>query len=119
MVSLGDIADRSTDGLDRDEWRIDDSLCMAVDFASIPLPTYRGITCRRLMFSWHHQTKPELKAEGPSMCAIDLEPFGTPVNLTITHSIGHKPSKLIEVVSGGWPQVISLLETGSVAMQSY
>ena len=76
---------------------------------------------RRLVFSWHHQTKPELKAEGPSLCEIDLEPFGTAVKLTINHSIEREPSKLIEAVSVGWPKVVanlkSLLEHGSVALR--
>lgn len=76
---------------------------------------------RRLMFTWHHQTKPELRAEGPSLCTIDVEPFGTAVKLAITHGIERDPSKLIDAVSRGWPKVIanvkSLLETGVIALQ--
>ena len=50
----------------------------------------------------------------------ELEPSGTAVKLSITHTIEREPSKLIEAVSGGWPKVISnlksLLETGSAVL---
>ena len=75
---------------------------------------------RRLVIRWQHQNKPELKAEGASQCVMELEPSGSAVKLSITHSIGLEPSKLIEAVSGGWPKVISnlksLLETGSIVL---
>ena len=76
---------------------------------------------RRLVIRWQHQLKPELKAEGDSLCTMELVPRGSAVKLSITHSIERDPSKFIEAVSGGWPKVISnlksLLETGSIAMQ--
>ena len=76
---------------------------------------------RRLVIRWQNQFKPELKAEGESLCTMELEPSGTAVKLAITHSIERQPSKLIEAVSGGWPKVVSnlksLLETGSAALQ--
>ena len=76
---------------------------------------------RRLVIRWQNQFKPELKAEGDSLCTIELEPSGSAVKLSITHTIEREPSKLIEAVSGGWPKVLSnlksLLETGSVALQ--
>jgi uncharacterized protein YndB with AHSA1/START domain len=76
---------------------------------------------RRLVIRWQHQSKPELKAEGDSRCTLELEPIGTTVKLSITHTIEREPSKLIEAVSGGWPKIISnlksLLETGSIALQ--
>jgi uncharacterized protein YndB with AHSA1/START domain len=75
---------------------------------------------RRLVIRWQHQTKPELKEEGPSLCVMELEPSGTAVKLSITHSIERDPSKFIAAVSGGWPKIISnlksLLETGSVVL---
>ena len=75
---------------------------------------------RRLVIRWQHQDKPELKAEGQSLCAMELEPIGPAVKLTITHTIEREPSKLIEAVSGGWPKVISnlksVLETGSAVL---
>ncbi len=76
---------------------------------------------RRLVIRWQHQNKPELKAEGPSLCTIELEPNGGAVKLSITHTIDREPSKFIAAVSGGWPKVISnlksLLETGSIVLQ--
>ena len=76
---------------------------------------------RRLVIRWQNQFKPELKAEGDSLCTIELESSGTAVKLSITHTIEREPSKFIEAVSGGWPKVISnlksLLETGSVVLQ--
>ncbi len=75
---------------------------------------------KRLVIRWQHQDKPELKAEGESICTMELEHFGTSVKLTITHTIERESSKLIEAVSGGWPKVISnmksLLETGSAVL---
>jgi uncharacterized protein YndB with AHSA1/START domain len=76
---------------------------------------------RRLVIRWQHQDNPELKAEGDSRCTMELEPSGTAVKLSITHTIEREPSKLIGAVSGGWPMIISnlksLLETGSIALQ--
>lgn len=76
---------------------------------------------RRLVIRWQNVFKPELKAEGASLCTLELEPVAGAVKLTITHSIEREPSKFIEAVAGGWPKVISnlksLLETGSAVMQ--
>lgn len=75
---------------------------------------------RRLVIRWQNQFKPELKAEGDSLCTMELEPSGTAVKLSITHTIEREPSKFIVAVSGGWPQILSnlksLLETGSVVL---
>jgi uncharacterized protein YndB with AHSA1/START domain len=75
---------------------------------------------RRLVIRWQHQNKPELKADGPSLCTMELEADAGSVKLSITHTVERDPSKLIEAVSGGWPKVISnlksLLETGSVVL---
>ncbi|MHB8812100.1 MAG: SRPBCC family protein [Steroidobacteraceae bacterium] len=76
---------------------------------------------RRLVIRWQNQFRPELEAEGESLCTIELEPIGAAVKLSITHTIERDHSKFIEAVSGGWPKIISnlksLLETGSVALQ--
>ena len=76
---------------------------------------------KRLVIRWQHQMKPDLKAEGDSLCTMELEPEGTAVKLSITHTVERDPSKFITAVSGGWPKVISnlksLLETGSIALQ--
>jgi uncharacterized protein YndB with AHSA1/START domain len=75
---------------------------------------------RRLVIRWTHQNKPELKAEGASVCTMEIDTVGTAVKLSVTHTIEREPSQLIEAVSGGWPKVISnlksLLETGAVAL---
>lgn len=75
---------------------------------------------RRLVIRWLHQDKPELTAEGDSLCTMQLEPSGGAVKLSITHTIEREPSTLIAAVSGGWPKILSnlksLLETGSIAL---
>jgi uncharacterized protein YndB with AHSA1/START domain len=76
---------------------------------------------RGLVIRWEHQMRPELKAEGASLCKIELVPAGQAVRLTITHSVEREGSKLVEAVSGGWPKILSnlksLLETGTVALE--
>ena len=77
---------------------------------------------RRLVIRWRHQKNPELKIEGDSMCTMELEPSGSAVKLSITHTMERDPSKLIAAVSGGWPAILSnlksLLETGSIVLQN-
>ena len=74
----------------------------------------------RMVLRWRNEFRPELKAEGFALCAIDVEPLDKAVKLTITHSIERSPSKFIEAVSGGWPKILSnlksLLETGTVVV---
>jgi uncharacterized protein YndB with AHSA1/START domain len=76
---------------------------------------------RRLVIRWQHQNKPELKAEGDSRCAMELEPIGSAVKFSIIHTIDREPSQCINAVSVGWPKVISnlksLLETGSPVLR--
>jgi uncharacterized protein YndB with AHSA1/START domain len=71
---------------------------------------------KRLAIKWKNEFMPELTAEGWSHCLFELEPAGEAVKLTVTHSASVEKSKLIEAVSGGWPQILSnlktLLETG-------
>jgi uncharacterized protein YndB with AHSA1/START domain len=78
---------------------------------------------RRMVIRWQNEWKPELKAEGPSRCTIELEPVDSAVKLTVTHEIDRPASKLITAVSGGWPRILSnlksLLETGEVAITSH
>lgn len=76
---------------------------------------------RRLVIRWQHQHRPELKAEGPSLCTMELEAQGAAVKLSITHAVDREDSKLIGAVSGGWPKILSnlksLLENGSPALE--
>ena len=71
---------------------------------------------RRLVLSWLNEFKPELRAEGYSRMTYLLEPQGDMVRLTIRHEMDRPQSRLIEVVSSGWPLILaslkSLLETG-------
>jgi uncharacterized protein YndB with AHSA1/START domain len=75
---------------------------------------------QRLVIRWTHESKPELKVEGESRCTMELEPIGTSVKLSITHTIEREPSRLIEAVGAGWPKIISnlksLLETGTAVL---
>ena len=76
---------------------------------------------KRMVIHWQHEWKPEIKAEGPGRCTIELEPKGDAVKLTITHEIDRPDAKLITAVSWGWPLILSnlksLLETGRIAVE--
>jgi uncharacterized protein YndB with AHSA1/START domain len=71
---------------------------------------------RKLVLLWQNEFRPELHAEGPSRCTIEIEPQADSVKLTIVHEIEKPDSKFIEAVSGGWPKILSslksMLETG-------
>lgn len=75
---------------------------------------------KRLVIRWRHLADPQAAAEGDSFCTMELEPFGSAIKLTVTHTSEREHSKLIEKVSGGWPKILanlkSLLETGSVVL---
>jgi uncharacterized protein YndB with AHSA1/START domain len=83
---------------------------------------------RRLVIRWRNEFRPELKAEGYSRCTMSIELAeyypgmgGKAVKLTIQHELEGEGGKLIEAVSGGWPKVLSnlnsYLETGDVAFK--
>ena len=79
---------------------------------------------RRLSYTWHAFT-PELAdaigfddelfatvaAEPRSKVTFDIEPAGDAVKLTVVHDEFEPGSKIAELVSGGWPQVIAKLKT--------
>jgi uncharacterized protein YndB with AHSA1/START domain len=75
---------------------------------------------KRLVLKWRNEFKPELRAEGYSLCTLELEAIGGAVKLTITHALDRPDSKFIEAVSGGWPRILSnlksLLETGTIVV---
>jgi uncharacterized protein YndB with AHSA1/START domain len=81
---------------------------------------------RRLVIKWRNDWKPELKAEGDSLCTFEIEAVRDlgpqAVKLSITHANERPDSKLIEAVSGGWPRILSnlksLLETGELVLKS-
>lgn len=66
---------------------------------------------RKLVLSWWNRWKPELEEEGESRMTYDIEQVDGSVRLTVTHEIGCANSKLIEGVSGGWPQILSSLKS--------
>jgi len=76
---------------------------------------------RRFVLKWRNEFRPELKSEGYSRCTVELKPVDDAVKLTITHEMDRAESKLIEAVSGGWPQILSnlksLLETGELVLK--
>ncbi|MDE2049474.1 MAG: SRPBCC family protein [Gammaproteobacteria bacterium] len=77
---------------------------------------------KRLVIRWKNQHRPELSAEGESLCTMELQPSGTAVKLSITHTMEREASKFITAVSGGWPKIVSnlksLLETGAIALEN-
>jgi uncharacterized protein YndB with AHSA1/START domain len=76
---------------------------------------------QHLVIRWQNEWNPELKKEGFSLCAFDLEGMEGAVKLTVTHGIDLPDSKFIEAVSAGWPMVLSnlksLLETGEIVLK--
>jgi uncharacterized protein YndB with AHSA1/START domain len=75
---------------------------------------------KRLAIRWRNEFRPEFKAEGWSLCTMEIEPMGDAVKLTVAHAIERQDSKFIGTVSVGWPQILSnlksMLETGSVVL---
>ena len=77
---------------------------------------------RRLVLKWLNEWNQEMKAEGYSLCTMEIEPVTNAVKLTVKHTMERAESKLIGAVSGGWPRILSnlksLLETGQVVLES-
>jgi uncharacterized protein YndB with AHSA1/START domain len=77
---------------------------------------------RKFVVSWRNEFIPEMKEEGYSRAAFELETTGDTVKLTVTHEMDKPNSKLIEGISNGWPPLLSslksLLETGESLAQT-
>ncbi|HEX3151262.1 MAG TPA: SRPBCC family protein [Gemmataceae bacterium] len=75
---------------------------------------------KRMSIRWRNEFMPEMKAEGWSLCTMEIEPEGEAVKLTLTHTMEREGSKFIGAVSNGWPKILSnlksLLETGSTIL---
>jgi uncharacterized protein YndB with AHSA1/START domain len=79
---------------------------------------------RRLVIRWLNEWSPEFKAEGFALCTMEIEPVADvevpAVKLSVTHEIERADSAFIDAVSGGWPRILSnlesLLETGSILL---
>jgi DNA-binding transcriptional ArsR family regulator/uncharacterized protein YndB with AHSA1/START domain len=84
---------------------------------------------RRLSYTWHTFTpewaeaigigedvRTRIAAEPRSKVTFDIEEDGDLVRLTVVHDGFEPGSKVVEMISGGWPRVLSglktLLETG-------
>ena len=71
---------------------------------------------RRLALRWRNEFVPELRDEPATRLTYELEPQGDMVKLTVIHESDEPGSKLIGMVSEGWPMILSslksLLETG-------
>lgn len=75
---------------------------------------------RLLAIKWRNEWSDELRAEGWSMCTMELEAMGEAVKLTVSHTMERENAKFIGAVGGGWPKILSnlksLLETGKVVL---
>ncbi len=72
---------------------------------------------KELSYTWAFPRNPDTRAESPSRVTFKLETVAGGTKLTVVHDQFPSGSKMYELVSGGWPLVISglktLLETGS------
>ncbi|MGV8996044.1 MAG: SRPBCC family protein [Parvibaculaceae bacterium] len=79
-----------------------------------------AVPSKFLSIKWRNEFRPELAADGYSLCTMEIEPVAGAVKLTVTHTNDVPNSKFIGAVSGGWPRILSnlksLLETGQVLM---
>ena len=79
---------------------------------------------RRLSYTWHTFTpewaavydidedvRAAIAAERRSRVTFDVEPDGDLVKLTVVHDDFEPGSKVLEMVSGGWPRVLSEIKT--------
>ncbi|MEV4835859.1 metalloregulator ArsR/SmtB family transcription factor [Nonomuraea sp. NPDC049486] len=79
---------------------------------------------RRLSYSWHTFTREwaddagvspdvlaEIAAEPRSRVTFDLEPAGDRVKLTVVHDGFEPGSTVLEMIKGGWPELLSELKT--------
>jgi uncharacterized protein YndB with AHSA1/START domain len=65
----------------------------------------------RVVIKWRNEFKPELKAEGYSRCMMELTQENDLTKLTITHTIEKGCAQFIQAVSGGWPRILSSLQS--------
>ena len=84
---------------------------------------------RRLSYTWHtvspewarangvsEELRSRIASEPRSKVTFNIEPYGEQVKLTVVHDGFEPGNPMLEMVSGGWPMVLSslktLLETG-------
>jgi len=66
---------------------------------------------RRLVLTWRNEHFPEMRAEGFTRLAYQLEPSGEAIKLTLVHEIDVEESKIMGALSQGWPMVLASLKT--------
>jgi uncharacterized protein YndB with AHSA1/START domain len=79
---------------------------------------------RRLSYTWHTFTSEwaasvgidddvctQIASERRSRVTFDIEPDGDLVRLTVVHDHFDPGSRVLQMVSGGWPRVVSALKT--------
>ncbi|HEX8628493.1 MAG TPA: SRPBCC family protein [Catenuloplanes sp.] len=114
------------------DWRVGSTMTWEQDGVTISDPAQVVLEAephRRLAYTWHSFT-PEfarsvglsdeiyakVAAEPRSRVTFEIEPFGELVRLTIVHGGFEPGSTVVQMVSDGWPHVLSdlktLLETG-------
>lgn len=76
----------------------------------------------KLVIEWGVEFIPELKAEGPTRVTYELEQMDQTVKLTLTQESPTPDSKIIDMMSNGWPHLFasmkSLLETGEPLVET-
>ena len=65
----------------------------------------------RVLIKWRNEFRPQLKEEGYSRCVYELVQEDDLTKLTISHMIEKENAQLIQAVSGGWPRVLSSLQS--------
>jgi uncharacterized protein YndB with AHSA1/START domain len=62
-------------------------------------------------FGWDQEFAAKLAAEPRSKVTFDIEPVTQGMKLTVIHDGFEPGSTIVQMVSGGWPDVISSLKT--------
>ena len=65
----------------------------------------------RVVIKWRNEFRQNLKEEGWSRCVMELSTEGDLTELTIAHTIEKDKAQFIEAVSGGWPRILSSLQS--------
>jgi uncharacterized protein YndB with AHSA1/START domain/DNA-binding transcriptional ArsR family regulator len=62
-------------------------------------------------FDWSDELRATLAAERRSRVTFEIEPEDEQVKLTVVHDGFEPGSRILEMISGGWPRVVSSLKT--------
>src|SRR6185312_8733907 len=109
------------------DWQVGSTVVWDQDGLLIEHPEQVVLECephRRLAFTWHtfvpelttvtslsEETIATAAAERRSKVAFDIEPHGEQVKLTVVQDDFEPGSRVLELVSGGWPLKLSKLKT--------